>query len=198
MTLRQRILKWSYPLFVSYKKFRGKNKKLEHDKNIVPTISFYNLSATLNHGQQLAFETFRNKAVLIVNTASDCGYTNQYTELQKLYEENKQTLIVLAFPSNDFKNQERGNDEDIAKFCQRNFGISFPIAKKAVVVKGQEQHKVFEWLSYKELNGWNEQEPSWNFAKYLINKKGQLTHYFDPAVSPLSQDVIRAIKNGSH
>jgi len=194
MTLRQRILRWSYPLFVSYKNFTGKNKKLEQDKDIVPTIPFYNLSTTLNNGQQLAFETFKNKTVLIVNTASNCGYTNQYAELQKLYEQHNQTLLVLAFPSNDFKEQERGNDEEIARFCQLNFGISFPIAKKAIVLKGPDQHSVFEWLSHKELNGWNDQQPTWNFSKYVINGKGQLTHYFDPAVSPLSEEVIRAIK----
>jgi len=135
--------------------------------------------------------------VLIVNTASNCGYTNQYQELQKLYDQYKEKLIVLAFPSNDFKEQEKGNDEEIAAFCQVNFGVSFPLAKKTVVVKAPDQNKVYEWLTRKELNGWNDQQPTWNFSKYLIDEKGQLSHYFDPAVSPLSEDVVQAIKTGS-
>src|SRR5678816_3517978 len=103
MTLRQKILKWVYPVFVNYKNASRKNKKLYGGENIVPKIPFYNLSATLNNGQELSFENFKNKMVLIVNTASNCGYTNQYEELQKLYDQYKEKVIVLAFPSNDFK-----------------------------------------------------------------------------------------------
>jgi len=198
MTLRQKILKWIYPVFVNYKNSTGKNKKLYGGENIVPKIPFYNLSATLNNGQELSFENFKNKKVLIVNTASNCGYTNQYEELQKLYEQNKENVIVLAFPSNDFKQQETGNDEEIAAFCQVNFGVSFPVAKKTIVVKSPNRNKVYEWLTNKELNGWNNQQPTWNFSKYLINERGQLSYYFDPAISPLSEDVIRAIKGGSN
>ena len=198
MTLRQKILKWVYPVFVNYKNASGKNKKLFGGENIVPKIPFYNLSTTLNNGQELSFENFKNKMVLIVNTASNCGYTNQYQELQNLYEHNNENVIVLAFPSNDFKEQERGNDDEIAAFCQLNFGVSFPLVKKTVVLKGPNQNKVYEWLTHKELNGWNDQQPTWNFSKYLINEKGQLSHYFDPAVSPLSEDVIRAINSGSN
>ncbi len=198
MTLRQKILKWFYPVFVNYKNSTGKNKKLYGGENIVPKIPFYNLSTTLNNGQELSFENFKNKMVLIVNTASNCGYTNQYQELQNLYEHNNENVIVLAFPSNDFKEQERGNDDEIAAFCQLNFGVSFPLVKKTVVLKGPNQNKVYEWLTHKELNGWNDQQPTWNFSKYLINARGQLSHYFDPAVSPLSEDVIRAINSGSN
>jgi len=174
----------------------GKNKVLKLHENIVPPISFYSLSTTLNNGLELVFENFKDKKVLIVNTASNCGYTDQYSELQELYELHKESLIILAFPSNDFKQQEKANDEEIAQFCQRNFGVSFPLAKKTRVLKGPKQNKVFAWLTNKEVNGWNEQVPTWNFAKYLINEKGQLTHYFDPAVSPLSEDVVRAVENG--
>lgn len=131
---------------------------------------------------------------MIVNTASNCGYTNQYAELQNLYEHFKEKLIIIAFPANDFKEQEKGSNEEIAQFCQMNYGITFPLAKKSKVLKSADQNKVFEWLTHKELNGWNEQEPTWNFSKYLIDEKGHLTHYFDPAVSPLSKEV-KAIVN---
>lgn len=149
----------------------------------------------LNDGSELSFENLKGKKVLIVNTASNCGYTHQYAELQELYENQKKNLLVLAFPSNDFKEQEKGSDEEIARFCQVNFGVRFPLAKKSVVIKGQGQNKVFEWLTHKELNGWNEQPPSWNFSKYLVNEKGILTHYFDPAVSPSDPEVLKAINS---
>jgi glutathione peroxidase len=195
LTLRQQILKEIYPLFVWYKKLRGENKKIESEQNNIPFFPFYNLSAVLNDGSELGFENLKGKKVLIVNTASNCGYTHQYAELQELHENQKKNLLVLAFPSNDFKEQEKGTDEEIAQFCQLNFGVSFPLAKKSMVVKGENQNKVFEWLTHKELNGWNEQPPFWNFSKYLVNEKGVLTHYFDPAVSPSDPEVLKAINS---
>jgi glutathione peroxidase len=196
MVGRQKLLKWFYPFLMKYRKFSIKNKTLEQVNNEVPTTPFYNLSAILNNGRQLTFENFKNKTVLIVNTASNCGYTNQYAELQKLHEKYKSKLVIIAFPSNDFKEQERGNDEEIASFCKINFGVSFPLAKKTVVLKGPNQNIVFEWLTHKQLNGWNDQQPGWNFSKYIINGKGQLTHYFDAGISPLSAEFIQAVTNG--
>jgi glutathione peroxidase len=180
-------------LFVLYKKIRGANKNLQQSTDFIPIVSFYSLSAILNNGNELIFEDLKGKKVLIVNTASNCGYTNQYSELQQLYEINKEKLVILAFPSNDFKEQEKGTDDEIAQFCKVNFGISFPIAKKSVVLKNVGQNRVFEWLTNKTFNGWNEQQPSWNFSKYLINEKGNLTHFFAPAVSPLDSEVKDAI-----
>lgn len=194
MTARQQILKWIYPLFIRFKKIKGEIRKLEQVNPIPPAVSFYTLSALLNDGKELSFENLKGKNVLIVNTASDCGYTHQYSELQELYQKNKETLLIIGFPSNDFKEQEKGTDEEIALFCEVNFGVSFPLAKKSVVIKTKDQNKVFEWLTHEALNGWNEQPPSWNFSKYLINKNGALTHYFDPAISPLSAEVIKAIQ----
>jgi glutathione peroxidase len=178
---------------VKFKKIRGENRKLEQPASNVLSIPFYTLSVFLNNGNEFRLENLKGKKVLVVNTASNCGYTNQYSELQELYEKHKDTLIILGFPSNDFKEQEKGSDDEIAKFCLVNFGVSFPLAKKSVVTKTAEQNKVFEWLTHKELNGWNDQQPSWNFSKYLLNENGFLTHYFDPAVSPLSTEVIKAI-----
>jgi glutathione peroxidase len=195
LTPRQQILKWIYPFFVWYKKRTGENKKIELMQNITPSAPFYNLSALLNNGNELPFDRLKGKKILIVNTASNCGYTNQYTELQELYEKQKEKLLVFAFPSNDFKEQEKGTDEEIAQFCQLNFGVTFPLAKKSVVIKGEGQNKVFEWLTHKELNGWNEQPPSWNFSKYLVNEQGILTHYFDPAVSPCDAEILKAINS---
>ena len=194
MTVRQKILKAIYPLVIGWNKLSGRrNLKLEKVESIKPSQSFYELSATLNNGDTLSFASLKGKKVLLVNTASDCGYTNQYEDLQKLFENEKDKLIVIGFPANDFKEQETGSDEEIAQFCKLNFGVSFPLARKSTVVKGAEQNTVFRWLTDKNKNGWNDKSPSWNFSKYLVNEQGVLTNYFDPGVSPLSEAVQKAI-----
>lgn len=193
MTLRQRALKWVYPFLVWAKQTRKQTNSLSNEKNARPPVSFYSLTATLNNGKELRFENLKGKKVLIVNTASDCGYTPQYTELQKLYQHSKEDLEIVAFPANDFKEQEKGSNEDIAAFCSVNYGVSFLLAKKATVVKSPAQHPVFRWLTTKEANGWNDKSPSWNFAKYLVNEEGVLTHCFEPWVSPLSTEIVSAI-----
>ena len=184
-----------YPLLLWARKSSAKTASVMNKSNTAPLQSFYSLSATLNNGKELRFEGLRGKKVLLVNTASDCGYTPQYAELQKLYEGAKAGLEIIAFPANDFKEQEKGTDEDIASFCSVNYGVSFPLAKKAVVIKSDGQHPVFQWLTAKEKNGWSDTPPSLNFAKFLINEEGLLTNYFDPAVSPLSTELTEAVRS---
>ena len=191
MTGKQWLLKRFYPLLMKLNK--NKAILLTNDNRPVSSQSFYHLKATLNNGEELSFETLHNKKVLIVNTASDCGYTAQYETLQQLYEQYGTRLNIIAFPANDFGMQEKGSDDAIASFCKINYGITFPIAQKSTVIKSAEQNSVFQWLTDKKLNGWNDQPPQWNFTKYLINEEGILTHYFDSAVSPLSKEVIAAI-----
>jgi len=130
---------------------------------------------------------------LLVNTASDCGYTEQYDALQQLYEQNEDKLVVIGFPANDFKQQEKGTDEEIAQFCKLNFGVTFPLMKKSSVIKGEEQNVVFQWLTDSAKNGWNGKYPSWNFCKYIVSAGGVLTHYFGSSVSPLSREVLNAV-----
>jgi len=195
MTGRQKILKAVYPLFTGYKKLFGKSTKvLSNKNNTQPVHSFYDLSVELNDGNLLRFDSLKGKKVLLVNTASDCGYTAQYNELEELYEKYKNQIVVIGFPANDFKQQEKGTDEEIAEFCRKNFGVTFPLAKKGTVIKSNDQEKVFQWLTNKNQNGWNDKQPSWNFSKFLINEQGILTNYFDPAISPLSTDVVEAIR----
>jgi glutathione peroxidase len=195
MTGRQRILKIVYPLWIAFTKLLGKNTKvLANAKNTRPAQSIYELSVPLNNGNALPLQAYKGKKLLLVNTASNCGYTNQYDDLQKLYQQFNNQLEIIAFPANDFKEQEKGNDNDIAQFCKVNYGVTFPLAKKSVVVKAADQNNIFNWLTHKAQNGWNEKAPSWNFSKYLINEQGMLTHYFDPSVSPLSEEVVKAVK----
>ena len=194
MTYRQKILKAVYPALMWVNKITGgKTKIMTNNTKVTPPQSLYDLSVQLNSGSELKLGTLKGKKILLVNTASDCGYTDQYDDLQKIYDANKDKLIVIGFPANDFKEQEKGNDEDIAAFCKKNYGISFPLATKSCVVKGEQQNEIFKWLSDKKLNGWNDQQPTWNFSKYLVNENGVLTNYFDPAVSPSSDEIKNAI-----
>lgn len=195
MTLRQSILKTIYPLIMLKGKFFSSKKAIqENTTGIVPPVSFYSLSAVNNAGDTVQFSSFKGKKVMIVNTASDCGYTAQYEELETVYRQNKDHLIILAFPANDFKEQEKKDDAAIASFCKINYGISFPLMRKSHVVKGPEQHTVFQWLTDPLRNGWCVQEPLWNFSKYIINEEGVLTHFYSQEVSPLGKEVISAIR----
>jgi len=195
MTVRQTLLKVIYPLWMSFTRSFGKRSKvLINKKNIQPLQSFYNLSTQLNNGSILSFNSLKGRKLLLVNTASDCGYTNQYDDLQKLYEQYRDVLTVVAFPANDFKEQEKGSDEEIGNFCKINYGVTFPIALKSSVIKGDSQQKVFQWLTDKTKNGWNNHPPTWNFSKYLLNEEGVLMGYFDAAISPLSEEVRKAIE----
>ncbi len=195
MTIRQRILKAVYPAFTWWGRISGKNSKVfTNESPQVPPQSLYDLSVTLNNGESVPLASYKGKKLLLVNTASDCGYTDQYDDLQKLYQDNKDKLVIIGFPANDFKEQEKGTDEEIAQFCRLNYGVTFPLAKKSTVAPGPDQHPVFQWLTDKNKNGWTNKKPSWNFSKYLVNEEGVLTNYFDPSISPTSKDVIDAIK----
>jgi glutathione peroxidase len=193
---RQKGLSIVYPFFMWVTKAFGLNAAMQQNHKMVrPHKPFYDLAVPLNDGSILNTETLKGKKILIVNTASDCGYTAQYNQLQQLQQRFKESLVVIGFPANDFKEQEKGSDEDIAAFCQKNFGVTFPLAKKSSVKKGPDQNNIFYWLSHKEQNGWYSHQPKWNFSKYLINEQGVLTHYFDPSISPLSDEVISAIES---
>ena len=192
MTFRQRFLKWIYPVIM---KMTGNKNIPVNNEKIQPPFSFYDLQTTLINGKELQFSELKGKKILLVNTASDCGYTNQYNDLEKLYERYKDKLTILGFPANDFKEQEKGSDDEIATFCKKNFGVTFPLMQKSSVVKGAEQNNIFNWLSHSTKNGWNDKAPEWNFSKYLVDENGMLTHYFSPGVSPLSEDVLKAFDN---
>lgn len=194
MTLRQRLLKFFYPLFTWFGRVTGSRNKVFSNESVArPIQSLFNLKIDLNNGQSVPLLNYKGKKILFVNTASDCGYTDQYDELQKLYEANKDKLVIIGFPANDFKEQEKGTDEDIAQFCKINYGVTFPLAKKSSVVPGHDQNPVFQWLSDKNKNGWTNKKPSWNFSKYLVNEEGVLTNYFDPSISPTSKEVVDAV-----
>ena len=195
MNWRQSILKAAYPLLMLQEKLFPNEKAIQLNKqNTEPLHSFYDLKGVAINGAAIDFAGFKGKKVLIVNTASDCGYTGQYDELEKLYQQYKDKLIILGFPANDFKEQEKADDAGIAEFCKINFGVTFQLMQKSHVVKGAEQNPVFVWLSHKEQNGWCEQQPVWNFSKYLINEEGVLVGFYAQTVSPVGAEIQAALK----
>lgn len=195
MTLRQRLLKAAYPAFTAFSRLTGAHSDVRmNEKRVVPPSSLYDIPVTMNDGSVKNLSEFKGRKILIVNTASDCGYTRQFDDLQQLYEKENGRLVIIGFPANDFKEQEKGTDAEIEAYCRRNYGVTFPLAQKSKVSKGEGQHPVYQWLSSKERNGWNSKAPSWNFSKYLVNEEGVLTHYFDPAVDPNGAEVLKAIQ----
>lgn len=190
MTLRQKLMKAVYPLIMWVSQ---KQSKVFVNEKSRPLVDFYSLSAFTIDGNPFSFSGLKGKKVLLVNTASDCGFTPQYEALEALYKKYSPQLVVLGFPANDFKAQESGTDETIADFCRKNYGVTFPMMKKTVVVKSPQQHPVYRWLTDAAQNGWNNREPKWNFTKYLVNEEGQLTHVFDPGISPMGREITMAV-----
>ncbi len=195
MTWRQSLLKTVYPLIILKEKwFPGERSVQLNNKKIQAPVSFYTLHTTANNGTGIDFGAFTGKKILIVNTASDCGFTAQYDEFETLHQRYKDKLIILGFPANDFKQQEKKDDAEIASFCKINYGVSFPLMQKSHVVRGVEQNSVFEWLTDAGRNGWCNQPPIWNFSKYLVDEHGVLIGFFAPTVSPMDKKVLSVIE----
>jgi glutathione peroxidase len=155
--------------------------------------SFYDFKMKALDGKMISFSKFKGKKVMCVNVASKCGNTPQYTDLQKLHEMYGKDLVILGFPANNFGGQEPGTNLEIAEFCKENYGVTFQMFEK-ISVKGDDMAPLYQWLSKKEYNGWNSDEPTWNFCKYLIDENGKLVAYFGAKVQPLSDEIMAKIK----
>lgn len=149
--------------------------------------SIYEFKIPALDGELIDFSNFKGKKLLIVNTASKCGYTPQYAELQTLSENYKDKVLVLGFPANNFMWQEPGSNEDIAEFCQKNYGVTFQMFEK-ISVKGKDKHPLYQWLENQ-----SGELPSWNFCKYLIDENGKFTAFFSQKVNPLDDAIISKI-----
>lgn len=144
-------------------------------------------------GQQIDFSTFKGKKILIVNTASKCGYTKQYEALQRIYTQYKDKLVIIGFPCNQFGGQEAGTNEEIVDFCQKNYGVSFPLADK-IDVKGNNAAPIYQWLTHKSKNGVLDASITWNFNKFLLDENGKMLAYFPSSVKPDSEDILSYLK----
>ncbi len=162
------------------------------DKTAVPA-SIYDFKVEGLSGGTINFADFKGKKILIVNTASKCGLTPQYEGLEKLYQQYKDRLVIVGFPANNFMSQEPGSNEDIATFCQKNYGVSFPMAAK-ISVKGKTMAPIYQWLTNKDYNHLKNSSVSWNFQKYLINEKGELVEVFSPRTAPDAEEIKKAIE----
>lgn len=155
--------------------------------------NFYELAFTDIDGIPMSMADFEGKYVLCVNVASKCGYTKQYKPLQELHEKYQDRLVIVGFPCNQFLNQEPGSEEEIAEFCEKNYGVSFLMTEK-INVKGKEQHPIYSWLTSKSLNGVADAKVSWNFNKFLISPKGEWLAHFESKVDPLSDEIIQLLQ----
>ncbi len=152
----------------------------------------YDIKMKSIEGEEISFEKFRGKWLLLVNVASRCGYTPQYEDLQRLHETYGNKVTVLGFPANNFGGQEPGTHEEILGFCKKNYGVTFQLFEK-ISVAGNDQHPLYQWLSNADKNGWNDQEPTWNFCKYLVDASGRLVKFYNSGVNPLSEDILKEL-----
>lgn len=152
----------------------------------VPEKGFYDFKVNSLEGSPIDFKAYKGKTVLVVNTASKCGYTPQYNDLQKLHEQYGSKVVVLGFPANNFGGQEPGSNSEIKSFCSQSYGVTFQMFEK-ISVKGDDQHPLYQWL--KEKSG---SEPTWNFCKYLIKADGTVK-FFSSKVKPLDEQILNEL-----
>ncbi len=157
------------------------------------TKSIHNFKIKGLETGEIDFSKFKGKKILVVNTASKCGYTKQYKQLEELYQANKENLVVVGFPCNDFGGQEPGSAEEISDFCQKNFGVTFPLTEK-VSVKGATKHPIYQFLTQEENNGVADVEVKWNFHKFLLDENGKLIASFASSVTPLDEEILSLLK----
>lgn len=147
------------------------------------------------YGETFDFATLKGKKIMIVNTASKCGLTPQYEDLENLYQKYKdQNFIIIGFPANNFLSQEPGTNEEIAEFCTKNYGVSFPMMSK-ISVKGKDIHPIYDFLTSKNKNGVTDSKVKWNFQKYLIGEEGLLEKVIDPTTKPMDEEIIEWIES---
>lgn len=174
--------------------FVGKSKKVENAEQIQPTASVYDISIkSLDGATQLKMSDYKGKYIIVVNTASECGYTPQYKDLQAFNETYKdKNIVILGCPCNQFGGQEPGTATEIGAFCQKNYGVTFQLTEK-IDVKGNGQHPLYQWLTQKSKNGAGDFEVKWNFNKFIISPEGKLLSYFGSGVKPTDAEFLKVL-----
>ncbi|WP_373496880.1 glutathione peroxidase [Aquiflexum sp.] len=174
-------------------KQKSDNSQITTLDQLLMEKSIYDFKMKDINGELVDFSKFKGQKLLLVNVASKCGYTPQYADLQKLHEAHGDKVTIIGFPANNFGGQEPGTNEEIKQFCSENYGVTFKMMDK-VSVKGADKDPLFRWLSDKDMNGWNDKEPSWNFCKYFINENGELVKFFPSSVKPMDEEIIKLIQ----
>ncbi|WP_333600144.1 glutathione peroxidase [Flavobacterium sp.] len=184
------LLLWSCQNNAQTKSVEPTTKKNSTMNTETKTETIYQFKVTDLYGKEFDFASLRGKKVLIVNTASECGLTPQYKDLEAIYEKYKdKNFVIVGFPANNFGSQEPGSNEQIAKFCQLNYGVTFPMMSK-ISVKGEDKNEVYQFLTEKNRNGLQDSEVEWNFQKYLINEQGELVKVLSPRVLPTDAAIV--------
>jgi glutathione peroxidase len=172
--------------FISCKK---EKTELKLAKNLMQTQNIYSFKTKTLNGKEFDFKQLKGKKILVVNTASKCGLTPQYKDLQKVYDTYKEKdFIIIGFPANNFGQQEPGSNKEIGAFCEQNYGVTFPMMQK-ISVKGKDMHPIYQFLTQKSKNGLQDSEVAWNFQKYLINKNGELEKVISPKTLPSDKEI---------
>lgn len=168
---------------------------IEEKEETMQKENIYQFKVETLAGEEFDFSALKGKKIMVVNTASECGNTPQYENLQALYEANKENnFTIVGFPANNFGAQEPGTNEQIATFCKKNFGVTFPMMSK-ISVKGDDIHDVYKFLTQESKNGFKDSEVGWNFQKYLIDENGHVVNVIDPKTMPDSEEVVKWIKS---
>jgi glutathione peroxidase len=176
------------------KKNKNTTEKKTTKKEIMAANTIYQFKVKDISGNDFDLASLKGKKVMIVNTASECGLTPQYEQLQELYTEFKDNnFVIIGFPANNFGAQEPGSNQQIATFCTKNYGVTFPMMEK-ISVKGDDTHPLYQFLTHKDKNGLEDNEVKWNFQKYLINEDGTLAKVIGPETLPIDETVIKWIK----
>ncbi len=157
------------------------------------TKSIYDIKIDALEGGTIDLAKYKGKKILIVNTASKCGYTPQYEGLEKLYKAYAEKLVIVGFPCNNFAFQEPGDAKKIRSFCTENYGVTFPMAAK-IDVKGKNMHPMYVWLTQKKYNNFSDNSVKWNFQKYLLDEQGNLIQVFPPGTEPMSEELVKWLK----
>ena len=160
---------------------------------LLPIRSIHQFKVKSIDGGTIDFAKYKGKKILVVNVASQCGFTRQYAGLEKLYEANKEKLVIVGFPANNFGSQEPGTDGEIVQFCKARFGVTFPMASK-ISVKGDDTAPIYKWLTSKDQNGVLDATIGWNFNKFLLDENGKLLAYFPSKVEPDSDEIGKYLK----
>lgn len=174
-------------LLLMFSLFSFSKKKLSSEYK-----SIYDFKVSSLEGGNIDFASFKGKKILIVNTASKCGLTPQYAELEQLHNLYGDKVVLIGFPANNFLFQEPGSNQDIKEFCTKNYGVSFLMAEK-ISVKGKDMHPLYIWLTQKRYNHFSDNDVQWNFQKYLIDENGKLIAVFSPKTLPLSPEITEKL-----
>ena len=172
----------------------GAETNAQPASDVKSSTSFYSLKTKTIDGKDFAMSSLQGKKILVVNTASKCGFTPQYKELETLFKTyGGDKFTIIGFPANNFANQEPGSDSEIQIFCERNYGVTFPMMSK-ISVKGTDMDPVYQWLTQKDRNGKLNSEVKWNFQKYMIDENGHLVDVADSNITPMADEIVKWIQ----